>query len=94
MLLAALFENSIVVFNSLKEYNKLLSEQNKSKLKLKIYVDNINSIMLQIDNTLSNINFYYFATRAATYLLLGCRREGGGERRKHRQKREGKGSDK
>lgn len=59
MLLAALFENSIVVFNSLKEYNKLLNEQNKSKLKFKTYVDKINSMMLQIDNILNNINFYY-----------------------------------
>lgn len=59
MLLAALFEHSIVVFNSLKEYNKLLSEQNKSKLKFKTYVDKINSMMLQIDNILNNINFYY-----------------------------------
>ena len=59
MLLAALFENSIVVFNSLKEYNKLLNEQNKSKIKFKTYVDKINSMMLQIDNILNNINFYY-----------------------------------
>ncbi|WP_338986168.1 hypothetical protein [Spiroplasma endosymbiont of Thecophora atra] len=59
MLLAALFENSIVVFNSLKEYNKLLNEQNKAKIKFKTYVDKINSMMLQIDNILNNINFYY-----------------------------------
>ncbi len=59
LLLAALFEHSIVVFNSLKEYNKLLNEQNKSKLKFKTYVDKINSMMLQIDNILNNINFYY-----------------------------------
>ncbi|WJG69846.1 septation ring formation regulator [Spiroplasma ixodetis Y32] len=59
MLLAALFENSIVVFNSLKEYNKLLNEQNKVKIKFKTYVDKINSMMLQIDNILNNINFYY-----------------------------------
>lgn len=59
MLLAALFENSIVVFNSLKEYNKLLNEQNKAKLKFKTYVAKINSMMLQIDNILTNINFYY-----------------------------------
>lgn len=59
MLLAALFEYSIVVFKSLKEYNKLLNEQNKSKLKFKTYVDKINSMMLQIDNIFNNINFYF-----------------------------------
>lgn len=59
MLLAALFENSLVVFNSLKEYNQLLHEQNKAQLKFKTYVAKINSMMLQIDNILNNINFYY-----------------------------------
>lgn len=59
ILLNQLFEHSILVFNSLREYNKLLKQQNKPKIKLEIIINKINSMMLQIDTILNNINYYY-----------------------------------
>ncbi|WP_308149345.1 hypothetical protein [Spiroplasma sp. AdecLV25b] len=59
MILNELFEHSILVFNSLREYNKLLNQQNKPKIKFEIIINKINSMMLQIDTILNNINYYY-----------------------------------
>ncbi|WP_342276068.1 hypothetical protein [Spiroplasma endosymbiont of Nebria brevicollis] len=59
LILNELFEHSILVFNSLREYNKLLNQQNKPKIKFEIIINKINSMMLQIDTILNNINYYY-----------------------------------
>lgn len=58
-LLGELFTHTIIVFNNLKAYNKLVAQQNNPKIKFELYINKINSMMLQIDNILNNINYHY-----------------------------------
>lgn len=70
ILLIELFKHSILVFNSLSEYNKLLSQQNKPKIKLEIIINKINSMMLQVDTILNNINYYYLSEKHHESFML------------------------
>lgn len=62
MLLRDLLENNILAFNTLNKYNHLLIEEIKPKIIISTGINKLNSIMLQIENILSNFKYKYLQT--------------------------------
>lgn len=63
MLMSDALENSILCFNSLSDYNQILTKKIKPHIIINSAIDKLNSMMLQIENILSNIKYFYLSEK-------------------------------